>query len=340
MNANAKVHTIADIARLAGVSKSTVSRALNDSPLIGAETKEHIRALAREHRFRMNVPARRLSLKQSHAVGLVSYAYTSNSAVPDAFMLEMLGGISTALHANDYDLLMIQVSPSDTDWVPRYLESGRVDGFILLGAMCTRPHLDTLVAAKAPFVIWGIPPGGGAGYGSVTGDSITGGRIATEHLLRIGRSRIAFLGGPAKAHEVQDRLQGYRDALHASGLDVDPSLVIHASWQHPEASSANAVQQLLERAPDFDAIFANSDLLAIGAIDALRVAGRRVPDDVAVIGYDDVSVARYCEPPLTTVRQDGPLAGRLLAENLIQHIQTGVLTNVSIPAELVLRGSA
>jgi DNA-binding LacI/PurR family transcriptional regulator len=144
-----KIHTIADIARLAGVSKSTVSRALNDSPLIGAETKERIRALAREHDFRMNVPARRLSLKQSHAVALVSYAYSANSAVPDAFMLEILGGISSALHANDYDLLVIQVSPSDTEWVHRYLESGRVDGFILLAAMCTRRHLDSLVEAGA-----------------------------------------------------------------------------------------------------------------------------------------------------------------------------------------------
>jgi DNA-binding LacI/PurR family transcriptional regulator len=308
--------------------------------LIGADTKERIRALADEHEFQMNVPARRLSLKQSHAVALVSYAYTSNSAVPDAFMLEMLGGISAALHANDYDLLVIQVSPNDADWIPRYLETGRVDGFILLGAMCTSRHLDSLVAANAPFVIWGIPPGGGAGYGSVTGDSVTGGRIATEHLLLSGRSRIAFLGGPAKAPEVQDRLQGYRDALLAAGLELDPALVAHASWQHPEVSSATAVQELLERAPDFDAVFANSDLLAIGAMDALRVAGRRVPDDVAVIGYDDVSIARHSNPPLTTVRQDGPLAGRLLAENLLQHIRTGVLTNVSIPAELVVRESA
>lgn len=335
-----RINTIADIARLAGVSKSTVSRALNDSPLIGSETKERVRALAREHDFRMNVPARSLSLRQSHAVALVSYAYSVDSVVPDAFMLEMMGGISSALHANDYDLLVIQVSPNDTEWVHRYLETGRVDGFIVLAAMCTRRHLDSLVAASAPFVIWGSPPGGGGGYCSVTGDSITGGRIATEHLLREGRSRIAFVGGPAQEVEVRDRLQGYREALSAAGVEVDPALVVHASWHQTELSSARAIQQLLERVPDFDAIFANSDLLAIGAMDALRTAGRRVPEDVAVIGYDDIALARHSNPPLTTVRQDGPLAGRLLAENLIQHLRTGVLTSVSIPAELVLRESA
>src|SRR5204862_590022 len=107
MTENGHISTIADIARLAGVSKSTVSRALNDSPLIGVETQDRIRSLAREHRFRMNVPARRLSLKQSNAVALVSYAYSADSGIPDAFMLEIMSGISAALHANDYDLLMI-----------------------------------------------------------------------------------------------------------------------------------------------------------------------------------------------------------------------------------------
>ena len=151
------VHTIADIARLAGVSKSTVSRALNDSPLIGAETKERIRAIAREHQFQMNVPARRLSLKQSRTVALVAHEYKTGLAVPDAFMLEIQSGISSALHASDYELLILHVAPSDNDWPRRYLESGRVDGFINLGATCARRQLDTLIE-RAPFIIWGSRP--------------------------------------------------------------------------------------------------------------------------------------------------------------------------------------
>ncbi len=335
--ASVRVHTIGDIARLAGVSKSTVSRALNDSPLIGAETKERIREIAREHRFQMNDPARRLSLRQSHVVALVTYAYRADVSVPDAFMLEIMSGISAGLHANGYDLLVIQVSPKDTDWVRRYLESGRVDGFILMAASCTKGHIGTLAEAKAPFIIWGVSPGN-HGYCSVSGDSFAGGRTAAEHLLQSGRNRIGFLGGPAKEVEVQDRYRGYEAALRGAGKALDPALVAYGNYSPP--SGAAAMRTLLEQARDLDGVFVNSDLMAIAAMDVIRAAGRRVPDDVAVVGYDDVASARYSDPPLTTIRQNGPLAGRLLAENLLQHLQTGVVTNVSIPAELVVRKSA
>jgi DNA-binding LacI/PurR family transcriptional regulator len=339
MIASAPVHTIADIARLAGVSKSTVSRALNDSPLIGAETKDRIRAIAREHEFQMNVRARRLSLKQSHTVALVTYEYDPELSVPDAFMLEIMSGITSALHARDYDLLVIQVGLDDMDWPRRYLETGRTDGFILLHATCTPKHLKTLVGLKAPFVIWADRPGAPS-YSSVSGDSFTGGKIATEHLLRSGRSRIAFLGGPAGDPEVEDRYSGYETAVREAGAAVDPALVAYASWDQPERSGATAMRQLLGRGPDLDAVFVNSDLLAFAAMDTIRDHGHRIPDDVAVIGYDDVAMARHSDPPLTTIRQNGPLAGKLLAETLIQQLNTGVVTNVSIPAELVVRRSA
>jgi DNA-binding LacI/PurR family transcriptional regulator len=335
--ASAPVHTIADIARLAGVSKSTVSRALNDSPLIGTETKERIREIAREHRFEMNDPARRLSLRQSHVIALVTYEYKADTAVPDAFMLEIMSGIAAGLHASGYDLLVVQVAPGDTDWVRRYLESGRVDGFIVMSATCTRGHMHTLVDANAPFIMFGVQAGGG-GYSSVSGDNFAGGKVATEHLLRSGRSRIAFLGGPAKAVEVEERYRGYEAALHEAGKTVDAALVGHGDYS--EASGAAVMGALLEEAPDLDAVFVNSDLMAIAAMDAIRAHGRRVPDDVAVVGYDDVAIARYSDPPLTTIRQNGPLAGRLLAENLIQRLRTGVVTSVLIPAELVVRKSA
>ncbi len=335
--ASTDVHTIADIAALAGVSKSTVSRALNDSPLISDETKERIREIAREHRFQMNDPARRLSLKQSHVVALVTYAYKADSAVPDTFMLEIMSGVSAGLHAGAYDLLVIQVAPKDTDWVRQYLESGRVDGFVLMAASCTRQHISTLVERKAPFVIWGLPPGKHE-FCTVGGDSLAGGKTATEYLVRRGRSRIAFLGGAASEVEVQDRYKGYEAALREAGREIDPALVAYGDFT--AASAATAMGTLLERAGDLDAVFVNSDLMAIAVIDELRARGRRVPEDVAVVGYDDISIARYSDPPLTTIRQNGPLAGRLLAENLIQHLRTGAVTNVSIPAELVVRKSA
>jgi DNA-binding LacI/PurR family transcriptional regulator len=333
------VHTIADVARLAGVAKSTVSRALNDSPLIAAETKERIRAIAAEHHFEMNVPARRLSTKLSHVVALVTYEYDLGYSVGDAFMLEIMSGISRALHASDYDLLVIHVGPGDTEWVRRYLDSGRVDGFILLSATCTEEHLRTLVETKAPFIIWSVPPGD-HGYCSVTGDSFAGGMLATRHLLRSGRDRIAFLGGPEWEPEAKERFHGYEAALRDAGRRIDPACIVYADWGRPETEGASAMRHLLDVAPDLDAVFVSSDLMAIAAIDELREHGRRVPDDVAVVGYDDVAMARYSNPPLTTIRQDGPLAGRLLAENLLQYLQKGVVTSVRIPAELVLRESA
>jgi DNA-binding LacI/PurR family transcriptional regulator len=330
-------YTIADIARVAGVSKSTVSRALNDSPLIGAETKQRIREVAREHDFQMNDAARRLSLKRSHAIALVTYAYKAEFSVPDAFMLEIMSGISSGLHANGYDLLVIQVAPHDSGWAHRYLETGRVDGFILLSASCTQDHIATLVDMRAPFIIWGAPPGS-YGCSSVSGDSFAGGRLATAHLLRSGRQRVAFLGGPAREPEIQDRYRGYETALHDGAIPIDADLVAYADYS--DISAAAIMHELLERAPDLDAVFVNSDLMALAALRAIREHGRRVPDDIAVVGYDDISLARYSDPPLTTIRQNGPLAGRLLAQNLIQHLQSGVVTSVTIPAELVVRGSA
>ena len=332
-----RVHTIADIARLAGVSKSTVSRALNDSPLIGSATKERIRAIAREHNFQMNDPARRLSLGQSHVIALVTYAYKADLAVPDAFMLEMMSGISAGLHANGYDMLVIQVSPNDADWVGRYFESGRVDGFVLMSASCTQRHLSALAEKNAPVVMWGGPPAK-HGFSSVSGDSFAGGKLATEHLLGSGRSRIAFIGGLAKTVEVQDRYKGYEAALREAGRSVDPGLVAYGDYS--PASAAAAMRTLLTEEADLDGVFVNSDVMAIAAMDEIRAQGRSVPGDVGVVGYDDIAIAEHSDPPLTTIRQNGPLAGRLLAENVVQQLRTGAVTNVSLPAELVVRKSA
>jgi DNA-binding LacI/PurR family transcriptional regulator len=328
--------TIADIARIAGVSKSTVSRALNDSPLIGDETKGRIRAIAEEHQFQLNAPARRLRTKQSNAIAFVTYPYKMESGVPDVFLLEMMSGASGALHAEGYDLLVVPTDPSDTAWVRGYLEAGRVDGFVLLSATCTEAHFQALLDLKAPFITWGVLPWG-SGYCSVSGDSVNGGRLATEHLLERGRTKIAFLGGPAGALEIADRYRGYEAALTAAGKTVDQALVAHAWWTAEAA--AEGMRRLLEQTPDLDAVFVSSDLMAFAAMDVIRDLDRRVPEDVAVVGYDDVSLARFSNPPLTTIRQNGPLAGQLLARNLIEHLRTGVVTTTSIRADLVVRKS-
>jgi len=332
------VQTIEDIARLANVSKSTVSRALNNSSLINPETRERIQEIARAHNFKLNAPARNLSMRQSHTLGFVSYACSGkNFSAEDLFGLELLGGISDGLRPLGYDLLVIPVDPHEASWEEHYLDSGRVDGFVLIMSTHKQKHINNLVKQGTPFIVWGVP-GPGSNYSSVSGDDFTGGKLATGRLLEIGRKRIAFLGGIPGELEVLQRYAGYETALKDAGMAIDPNLVAYGNYSH--VSGKEEMLRLLNQAPDLDAVFANSDLMALGAIEALQGRGKRVPEDVAVIGYDDLLLAKYNNLPLTTIRQNVPLAGRLLAQNLIQFIQTGVVTNVKLPVELVVRKSA
>lgn len=331
------VKTIEDIARLAKVSKSTVSRALNNSSLVKQETRERIQAIAREHNFRINAPARNLSMRQSHTIAFVTHAYHKSFSVENLFGLEIMGSIANRLSTLGYDFLVVHVNPKDTDWANQYLDSGRADGFILMTSSRKQMHIKTLAETKAPFIIWGAPSPKYT-HCSVSGDNTTGGRLATEYLIGSGRQRIAFLGGHVDELEVQQRYQGYESALAAAGRSVDPELLAYGNYTH--ASGITAMQRLLEQSPDLDAVFVNSDLMAIGAISVIQNSGKRVPDDIAVVGYDDVSIAAFNNLPLTTVRQNIPLAGKLLAQNLVQYVRTGVVTNVTVPVELVIRESA
>jgi len=334
------VQTIADIATICCVSKSTVSRALNDSPLISTDTKERIQAVAKERHFQINIPARRLSLQRSRTIGFVVSAHQTRNvfSLADLFVLEILGAISSTLSTCHYDLLLANVDPQDPDWPHQYLDTGRVDGFILLTSTRKQVHIQTLVEMEAPFIVWNnvcLPDGT---YCSVSSDNFSGGKLAAGHLLQTGRRRIAFLGGPEDEYETRRRYAGYAAALQERGQVVDPALVTYGRWTSDSAS--RQMQQLLESAPDLDAVFANSDVMAVGAINVLHEHGRRVPQDVAVVGYDDLSIAQVSSPPLTTISQNLPLVGQLLAQNLIQKIETSLVTTVTIPAELVIRGSA
>jgi len=333
------VKTIADIAEICCVSKSTVSRALNDSPQISLETKERIRSVAEQHRFQINLPARRLSMQCSRTIGFVVHAHKMDgpTSMTDLFSMEILGAISSGLSKFHYDLLVANVNPQDPDWPSQYVDTGRVDGFILMTASRKLLQVKALLNTGAPFIVWGVPLPNQS-YCSVINDNFEGGKKATEYLLAQGRQRIAFLGGPAEEYETQQRYNGYAATLQAHGQKVSPSLVHYGHWTSD--SGAEATQMILEAAPDVDAIFANSDLMAIGAIHKLHERGRRVPADTAVVGYDDISLAELNDPPLTTISQNIPLVGKLLAENLIQNIETGMVANVTVPAELVVRRSA
>jgi DNA-binding LacI/PurR family transcriptional regulator len=332
------IQTIADIARLTGVSKSTVSRALNDSPLINEKTKERIRSVAREHNFQVNISASRLRLQHSSTIAFVvqTGCHDDLFSISDLFLLEILGAISSTLSTYHYDLLMANVNPNDPDWPHQYMDTGRVDGFVLLTSTRKKYHIHTLVEMKAPFIVWGTPMPNYS-YCSVNNDNFGGGRLATNHLFQKGRSCIAFVGGPEDEAETQRRYDGYAAALQEHGQKVDPTLVRFGEWT--DHSGEEQMQQLLDTRPDLDAVFANSDFMAIGAINVLHDRGLRVPQDIAVVGYDNLSIARLNRPRLTTISQNTQLIGKLLAQNLVQNIETGAITNVTIPAELVVRNS-
>jgi DNA-binding LacI/PurR family transcriptional regulator len=334
------VKTIADIARLAGVDKSTVSRALNNSPLIAGATRERIQKIADDHCFQINSSARCLSTQQSRVIGMATHAYhykNKNFSISDLFLLEIMGAVSSALAQNQYDLLLTQVDPFDADWPRRYLDSGKVDGFVLMTFARKKNHIDDLVRINAPFILWGYPRPD-ARYSSVVGDNFHGGQLAAEHLIGAGRRKIAFLGGPAEEMEVQKRYSGFEAAMQTAGIEIDPELVTYGEFS--KRSSQERIAGLLESHPDIDAVFANSDLMAISAIHELRQSGRRIPDDVAVIGYDNLSLTEVSDPALTTISQNIPLAGKLLAQNLMGFLQSGIVTNVTVPVELVIRESA
>jgi len=332
------VQTLEDIARLANVSRSTVSRALNNSPLLNRETIERIQAIAKEHHFHLNASARNLRLQKSRTIAFVAPDYSPEFlSGEDLFGQEVLSGVGNGLRALGYDLLIVHVNPRDPAWVSDYLDSGRADGFILMTTNHKPALVKSLVEMNAPFIGWGTPIPN-LNYCSVSGDNISGGMLATQHLIRVGRQQIAFLGGPEENLTVQYRFTGYEKALQAAGRSVNPNLVAYSDYSFTSGSAA--MQRLIDQSPDLDAVFVNSDLMAIAAIKVIQNMEKQVPKDIAVVGYDDLPIALYNNLPLTTVRQDLRLAGKLLAQNLIQFIQSGVVSSVTLPVELVLRETA
>lgn len=338
------VKTIADIAKLAGVSKSTVSRALNDSPLISQETKDRIRAIAREHHFAVHQGARSLSLKRSNTLALILPVYPDkhlkkrnapkSSFINDPFFVELLQGIISATAG--YDLLIGQPWKNEPDAVQRYLVSKRADGLILLGCQGYLEAISDIFGPEAPIIVWGASAD--LVYCSVNCDNVTGGRLAVQHLLQLGRKRIAFLGGYQREPEVALRYQGYADMLREAGHSVDSSLVAYSDYS--SQAGYQSMQTILTQCADVDGVFACSDLMAIGAMEAIRESGRHVPSDISVVGFDDVALATYCSPPLTTIRQNLIKAGEALVRNLVQYLQDRIISRTILPVELVVRKSS
>jgi DNA-binding LacI/PurR family transcriptional regulator len=328
---------MADIARLAGVSTSTVSRALNKSPLINEETRNRIEQLARSLNYSINVGAQNLRLKQNRTVAVVvPFDSTSRQHLSDPFFLSILGSIADALTAKGFDMLLTRVDAEELDAAAQLFDTGRAIGVILIGQWRHHDQLNQMAARRVPIVVWGaqIPQ---QLYVTVGSDNVAGGFLATEHLLLNQRRRIAFFGD-TQLPEVADRFQGYQKALQQYQIPFDPDLVLPAVFT--EEGGRAAVAELLARDVRFDALFACSDLLAMTAINSFRERGLTTPQDVAVVGYDDIELARYFHPPLSTIRQPLVAAGEALVATVLAMADGQVLPPVLLSTELVVRQSS
>ncbi|WP_353205801.1 LacI family DNA-binding transcriptional regulator [Sphingomonas sp.] len=331
-----------DIAALAGVSQPTVSRALRGDSTVSAATRLRIEAIARQLNYKVDKNASNLRRGSSNTLALLFFEDpTPDDSLINPFFLAMLGSITRTCALRGYDLL-ISFQQLSNDWHVDYEDSRKADGIILLGYgdyEQYRARLDLLAAQNTHFVRWGSVRSNHAADATVGCDNVRGGRDAGRHLIAQGCRRIAFLG-EASSHypEFEDRYRGLGEAIDEAGMLFDPALQVDAITT--EASGYAAAVTLLARARDFDAIFAASDLIAIGAMRALAEAGRRVPDDVKIIGFDDLPAATLAHPPLTTVAQDYRRAGEFLVDTLLARIRGEVTATAILPPRLVVRASS
>jgi DNA-binding LacI/PurR family transcriptional regulator len=331
--------TSRDIARLADVSQATVSRALRNSPLVKPETRARVESIARQLSYRADRRASSLRTRRSNTIALLLFEESQDDAHINPFFLLMLGHITRAAARRGLDVLVSFQQLSD-DWHTDYELSHRADGIVLLGYgdfTASRPKLARLAEEGASFVIWGPDVDGMPGR-AVRTDNAAGGLQATAHLLKLGRRRIAHLGS-ASDHwpEFQARFRGYQQALRDADIEPDPALLVEA--QSSELEGFEAMCRLLDCGAAFDAVFAASDLIAMGAIAALRERGRSVPGDVAIVGYDDITAAAHFIPALTTVQQDTHRAADMLIDNLLRLINGGTVESALIEPKLIVRAS-
>ncbi len=311
-----RVRTLADLAELAGVSPGTVSRALADKSLVNAATRERIKALAAEHGFRPNQMASRLRTRRTGVIGIVvPLGHERRQHLSDPFFMAMLGPLADALTENGYDVMLSRVIPDAADWLERIVDSGMLDGVLLIGQSDEHEAIERVAARYRPLVAWGsVQPG--QIHCAVGTDNFAGGRLMGERLMAGGHRRIAFLG-ELRAPEIAQRFHGLSAALADAGappaLQLDTPLASDGMERHIAAH--------LERLGDtIDGIAAASDVIALTTMRVLADRQRRVPEDVAVVGYDDLPLASQSVPRITTVRQDTVAGARAMVDALFARI--------------------
>lgn len=329
--------TLEAVARRAGVSRATVSRVVNGSTSVAPAIREAVTRAVDELGYVPNLAARSLVTQRTESIALILPETANRVFSDDLFFPAIIRGVSVELEAADKQLvLMMAGSVASHDRVERYAVSGHVDGVMFASMHGADPLPGTLTRLGIPVICSGRPIGSSA-VPYVDVDHFGGVCRAVEHLISRGRRHIATIAGPQDMVAGIDRLNGYRTTLASAGLAP-----LEAFGDFTRESGIQAMRALLQQDPEIDAVFAASDMMAHGALLALKEAGRRVPSDVAVIGFDDFDISRYSEPPLTTVRQPIADAGRTMARQLLGFINgdDDLPTAVVLPTELVIRESA
>ncbi len=325
-----------ELAKLAGVSKSTVSRALADSDLINQETRNRIKSLAIEHGFRKNIRASNFRQKNVLTIGvLLPSTGLDNWLASNPFILEMLGCIADQLELHGHELLLAKHSNTEPSWISDFVQNRAVDGIIVLGQSTYHDILNQMAENYRNMVVWGahIPD---QKYISVGSNNYLGGQIVAEHFISKSRKRMAFIGNINRP-ETKQRFDGYKDTLLKAGL-AEPLLI-----DCPEGKQINTrelISDFLSEGNEFDGLFASNDMLLISCIQSLRERGLSIPKDVSVVGYDDIALAQFTSPSLSSIHQDRALASKLLVEKLLLLMEGKEVESSIIPTVLSDRESS
>ncbi|HSP08546.1 MAG TPA: LacI family DNA-binding transcriptional regulator [Candidatus Dormibacteraeota bacterium] len=333
------VPTLEEVAKLAGVSRATASRVFTASPRVSPRARRAVERAAQQLSYVPNRAARTLVTGRTDSVGLVIPEPTA-FLFGDPFFPRLVRGISEVLSQKQLQLVLLAPqSAADESRLEGYLTAGHVDGVLMVSLHGRDPLPERLQRRGMPVVLGGRPAAS-ARITYVDVDNVGGARMAVEHLLATGRKRIATITGPLDMGAGIDRLRGYREAIREAGLQLDESYE-HAG-DFGQESGVIAMQELLGRHPDLDAVFCASDVMAAGALATLREKGRRVPQDIAIVGFDDTSIAMSTTPALSSVRQPIEEMGREMASLLLSAIDAvgpgG--KQVILATELVVRSSS
>ena len=328
--------TISDVARLAGVSISTVSRVVNDTAPVSDEVGERVRNAINMLSYTPHAAARNLAVRRTTTIGLLLPELGSS------FFTPLLRGIEAAVRQTEYDLLVYCNPRTAAGYDGRHRQpigSHNADGMLVFSTTLDDQDIIRNHDQGFPMVLLHRLPPPGLHVPDIVFDNCAGVRMAVNHLVTVhGRRRVAFLHGPLGNQESQEREAGYRQALQQQGIAVDPALIVRGGYN--ERGGYNAVNDLLRMGVLFDAVFTGDDEAGVGALTALRTAGRRVPEDVAVIGFDDLPFAQHLNPPLTTLRAPIEQAGYLAATELFTMLAGGEVDEQTVlPVEFVIRQS-